>query len=278
LRQDAVQHLPHRVGGERRLQREALVQHGAEREHVAARIERQALHLLGRHVLRRASDGAHRGDRHRGLVARQTEVGQHRAAVGAQDDVGRLDVAVHEAAGVRMVEGSGDLRDHLHQGAQRRRGVPAAFAQLLQVPIERQALDELHRQPVHALGRADVVDADDVRVMQAGQRQCLAAQACQRCRVVAHVGAQHLERDAAVERELARLVDDPHAAAPDLAQDLEVAEHARGRQRVGVLFAVSRHGRQQVAQVRVRGQQVGERPTALAVAQPCNRGTLEAGT
>src|SRR5947207_1039401 len=37
---------------------------------------------------------------------------------------------------------------------------------------------------------------------------------------------QHLERDAAVQRDLLGLVDDAHAAAAELAEDAEVAEPA----------------------------------------------------
>ena len=55
----------HRVGGgfalERALAAEHLVEHGAEREHVGAMIDRQAAHLLRRHVAERAEHRAGAG-------------------------------------------------------------------------------------------------------------------------------------------------------------------------------------------------------------------------
>ena len=48
--------------------------------------------------------------------------------------------------------------------------------------------------------------------------------------------AEHLQRHPAVERHLHRLVDDAHAAAAQLADDLEVAESSRRKN----LFAVLR--------------------------------------
>src|SRR5262249_40519798 len=46
--------------------------------------------------------------------------------------------------------------------------------------------------------------------------------------------AQHLERHAPVERHLAGLVDDAHAAAADLPDDLEIAQAPVARGRVGL--------------------------------------------
>ena len=92
---------------DRRLAREHLVQHGCERVHVAARVDAAiARRLLGAHVLRRAE----REPRLREAIAagllhreRDAEVRQHRLAFLDQD-VLRLDVAVHEPLAVRVVE------------------------------------------------------------------------------------------------------------------------------------------------------------------------------
>ena len=40
---------------------------------------------------------------------------------------------------------------------------------------------------------------------------------------------QHFQSDSPVERDLLRLVDDPHSAPADLAHDAEVAQRAEGR-------------------------------------------------
>ena len=49
------------------------------------------------------------------LVAGDAEVGQAHLAVGRHQDVGRLHVAVHHAAGVRVGEGVGHRRDRPHR-------------------------------------------------------------------------------------------------------------------------------------------------------------------
>ena len=85
-------------------------------------------------------------------------------------------------------------------------------------------LDQLHRVEVEAPLPSDRVYRDDVRVMQLGRRLRLALEALDRLRGHAQCRGQHLQRDAPVERNLPRLVDDPHSAATNLAQDREVSE------------------------------------------------------
>ncbi len=78
-------------------------QHAAEREDVAGRADRLAPGLLGRHVGRGAEGGA--GGRQRRAVQRagDTEVDDP-GPVGGQQHVGRLQVPVHQGAGVHGLQ------------------------------------------------------------------------------------------------------------------------------------------------------------------------------
>ena len=67
--------------------------------------------LLGREVLHRAHDLAGRGERHLVGDAGDAEVGDLDPAVGRDQQVARLDVAVHEAGGVRGLQGGRGLGD-----------------------------------------------------------------------------------------------------------------------------------------------------------------------
>ena len=98
---------------------------------------------------------------------------------------------------------------------------------------QRAVLEELHREERVAVGRdAGVVDAHDVRVpRQAADRLALLGEPA--LLVLVEVAAlEHLQRDGAVERELARAVDDGEAAATDLvevfvARDVDSCAHRR---------------------------------------------------
>ena len=102
--------------GEGALAGHGLVEHDAQAVDVGAAVDTQCderlaqrLEMLGRHVVDRPAQGGRIGG---GSVlghglARQVEVKQHRHAVGGDQHVRRLDVAVEHAAVVGMGEGLG---------------------------------------------------------------------------------------------------------------------------------------------------------------------------
>jgi hypothetical protein len=77
------------------------VQHAAQRVEVAARVGQAVLHLLGRHVRRRAEDLAHPREPDRAREDGEAEVEHDDAAVRAEHEVGRGEVAVHDLQAVR---------------------------------------------------------------------------------------------------------------------------------------------------------------------------------
>jgi hypothetical protein len=100
------------VASERALPRQELEQDDPERVDVGAGPDALAVSfgLLGRHVRRRADEAGGEGGAGAIGVEREAEVQQARLGAALEDDVGRLDVAVDDAALVGVVERAGDSR------------------------------------------------------------------------------------------------------------------------------------------------------------------------
>ena len=130
-----------------------------ERVQVAARVGLGALGLLGREVGGGAHDRADLGEVVlAGGVHRpgDAEVGDLHLAVGTDQDVGGLDVAVHDAAGVGAAERGGNLVGDL--GGLYRIDVAVGAQDV----GKRSPLHVLHRHEVRVGVLAPVVDGDDV--------------------------------------------------------------------------------------------------------------------
>ena len=192
---------------------ERLVQRHAEGELIRLRGHRRAGALLGGHVAPRpeallaerevdaeivvlATAGGH---------AREPKVDDHHA-LRADDHVGRLEVAVDDAGGVRRAQAPPGGDEDVADGAPapRRFGEPRG---------QGLTLDELHGDEDVVTLRPDVVDGDDVRVVEARQRLGLAqhAGAGARRRGLA-IGTDELEGHGAPELRIQGGEDLPHAA------------------------------------------------------------------
>jgi hypothetical protein len=145
---------------ERRRAGHALEEHAPERILVGAPVQRLALELLGCGVV----EGAGEPGRAEGAVAvespGETEVGEVDVAVVGDQHVARLDVAVDEAAGVRSVEGGGDLVDDRQR--------PVRIEPALHVERRPQVCpgDVSHGDERLALVLASFVDRDHVGVVE----------------------------------------------------------------------------------------------------------------
>src|SRR5690606_10646563 len=129
--------------------------------------------------------------------------------VDADEHVVGLEVAVDDAGGVGRGEAATGLEVDLDDLTPRAAALPLR---------ERDAVDALHGEEDGALVGADLVDGDDVRVSDAGQRPRLAEQPGRAAAVVA-VDAQELDRDVAIELAVVPEVDDAHAAGAEAAHD-----------------------------------------------------------
>ncbi len=136
---------------------------------------------------------------------------------GRQQNIARFQVAMHDTGIVSVLHGAGELLDQPGRVAGRLR---CAGEELL----EAATLDQLQRQIRQPLMLADIVNADDSRVRQPSHRGRLDAEPPQRVAAGMGPGQDHLQGDHPSQPQMPGLVDDPHAAAADLAQHL-VARH-----------------------------------------------------
>ena len=217
-----VGHGEGRVAHEGRSPGQQLVEQAAGGVDVGAGVHRLPAGLLGGEVLRGADDGGGLGDagRRLGHRARDAEVHDLDLAAGGQHHVARLDVAVHDAGAVAVLQG---VQDAVHdlQGP-----LGQQLAPVVQHLAQRAALDVLHDDvglDVAAVGRhllAGVVDRDDVGVVEPGGGLGLASEAGLEGRVGGEVAAQPLDRDLAAQPHVGAVADLGHAAAAEQVPDL----------------------------------------------------------
>ena len=148
-----------------------------------------------------------------------TEVEYLGRAVRAHFDVGRLQVAMHDAAFVRGVEGVGHLARNPSRFVERDRAVHETVG-------KGRAFDELE----HERSRlpADVgwtvvnaVDSADVLVIQRREQESFAFEAGEAIGIACEGVRQDLDGDVAAERGIASAIDLAHTPRPETAGDLE---------------------------------------------------------
>ena len=207
---------------ERRRAGGQFVQHAAQRVQVAAVVDlANAADLLGRHVVRGAHGHAGAGEPggEADVVAEpgDAEVADLHGAVGEPDDVGRFQVAVHDALVVGVREGVGDLFGDVGDVGDGQRVPPRVVQDLAEVA----AVEQFHHQEEHAVVLAEVVHDGDAAVLEGRRDAGLAAEA-----LLEHAGEsgvaargptrlEALDRDPAAQRLVQRPPDLAHAAAPD---------------------------------------------------------------
>jgi hypothetical protein len=150
-----------------------------------------------------------------GAGAREPEVHHARPAVTTHEDVGRLEVAMHDARAMGRDQPATRVEVHRHHLAPRASRVTDPLAQ-------RRPVDELHRDVDGTVVRAHVEHAGHVGVSQPRHDLRLALEPRLRALGVAvdeRAAPQELHRDVALELRIVRRVDHPDAARPELAKD-----------------------------------------------------------
>jgi len=195
--------------------------------------------LLRRHVERRAHHraGARELILHAGLLnlveLRDSEVEDlhDRRAVLAlmEEQILRLQITVHDAHRVRLVERARDLTEHARDFLRRQR--PALRDDLLQI-ISGEELHHEERRAAELGRRVCVDDAHDVLALDARRRASLSLEALDRLRILRRRALQHLQRSAIARVHVLDEEHGAHAAFADLLQhavsaddDLSRREH-----------------------------------------------------
>jgi len=229
----------HREGGrdrglalERPRSAEHLAQDRAEAEDVGARIDGRAVDLFRRHVCRRAGEALAqfvapglRPVRGR-LQDGDAEIEDLERAVGGDEEVVRLDVAVDDALLVGRGQPARQLQREVQGAFGRKRAASQALAQRLAA-----------QQFLHEVGLAGetphIVDGDDVGVRERPGGARFLCQPRQLRRIV-RSGGEHLDRDLASELDVAGREDPAHAAARELAyEDIPAVERRAGFDAIG---------------------------------------------
>ena len=195
-----------------------FVQGDAERIDIGAGVELLALDLFGRHVVKRADDVAGFGEGAVGGHAGDAEVHQLDAAVGRKHDVGRLDVAMDDAARMGVGEGG----EGLVGGVERLGDRQAADAH---EAVEGGAFDELHDHDHLVANALSGAQGGDVGMFETGGDFDFAAEALDQLGVFVEAGEENLHGVDTVRDGVADLIDLAHAAGSENGENLVIAGH-----------------------------------------------------
>ena len=204
------------------LSRQQLEDQHPEGVDVGAGRDRLTGHLLGTRIGRRPR-GAELVSDVSGLRRREgdPEVGQVHVAFVVEQQVARLDVAVHDA---RMMSRAQCATDLIHD--------PHGLVEIERA-VDETILDGPAAQPAHHEVRAarlspEVVQRHDVGMLEAGDELRLALEPADERGVVGEIRVDDLHRDIAAHTGLGRAVHDPEATLTELLAQL-VAPQRSGR-------------------------------------------------
>src|SRR5208282_2444927 len=160
-----------------------------------------------------------------GRDLRQTKIENLGLTSTRDEDVRRLDVAMHNALRVRRIQRIGDLDAEIN----RRLNLQRLAGDLVPQGVP---LKQFHRNEASPIGVIDFVDRADVLVVQGRRRLGFPLESAERLRIVGELFGKEFQSDVATELEVFGLIDHTHSAPADFAEDAVMGNrlpHGLGR-------------------------------------------------
>ncbi len=219
--ENRAQRVDRRIPGKRPLPGDHLEQHGTKRKDVRPHVGWLTADLLGRHVARRTDDDARlSGDAREGVGRRHfghAEVENLHPPISGEKEILRLEIAMHDAGGVRRRETACHLDGVVDNTLACQRWL------LLQSTAQRAAFEQLHHQERRTVGGTkgtDVVHGQDIGVIERTRGPRLILEPLLASGVAAKGVWQHLHRDLTPKPGVSRSIHFAHAALTDELDDL----------------------------------------------------------
>jgi len=213
-----------------------FVQHDTEGKEVGTRIERFAADLFRGHISDRANGAARTGkellvdgagfalcDRGgtRGIgicgYFREAEIENFGVAEFGDKDIGGLDVAMNDAAGVSGLEAGGDVDGNVEEFI----GIERLVTQEM---LESEAIEKFHGDESLAVLLTDIVNGADIRMIEGGSGLRFALEAGEGLWIEGDFGRKEFEGDKAVQAGVFGFVDNAHATTAEFFEDAVVRE------------------------------------------------------
>ena len=245
---DLAERLHRRLSLERRAPGQDLIEDRAQGIGIRGRSDVLGVPagLLGGHVAGRAHDLTGLGlPAVRFQPLGQAEVGDLGDPLVGEQDIGRLEISVNDPALMGRMDGPGQRGHQLGSG-------PSGLGRARQPVVEVPAFEQFQRHERQAVDFADVVDLQDVRVPEPGDRLGLDSEPGQMVHLRLLSAHDHLESHQAIQALLARLVHNAHAPFTELAEDV-VAGNRRPAAPVRLRTDLGCQGRQTALQQRPLG-------------------------